>query len=215
MTDTTAVNMHSKCDETITALGLERQQLIEHTHQLVAERDHLLRELQDIRQLHANQACSISAYIAEVEQLTNDLANQSTTISACQTEADGLRQELNRVRLAHITDVQTIGEWLIKLAEDRGFCEEYDRLIDEVNGKLSVELPVRSYSGTVGIELSITIHADIDECRRSDLAAFIEDHIQGTREDFDHAFQFDTYSDNANSISYSLRSMRVVRAEEI
>lgn len=72
-------------------------------------------------------------------------------------------------------DIKLIGERLIKEANDRGFCSEFDDVIDDLNSKLRVELPTRRkeyvVTQVVKVTRSITVYANNEEEALDDLSS--------------------------------------------
>jgi hypothetical protein len=60
-----------------------------------------------------------------------------------------LRERLDQARDAHRRDIETIGDALIEQAEDRGWCEIFDSVVEELNGNLSIPLRVRARDVTI------------------------------------------------------------------
>jgi hypothetical protein len=60
------------------------------------------------------------------------------------SEIERLRVRLREVEERHRTDIATIGETLMREAERRNWCSEYDEIVDGINSRITVELPVRN-----------------------------------------------------------------------
>jgi hypothetical protein len=58
---------------------------------------------------------------------------------------------------AHRRDIETIGQALIREANDRGWCGDYDRIIESINSSLAVPLPARSQKYRVYYEASMEV----------------------------------------------------------
>lgn len=81
-----------------------------------------------------------------------------------------LRETATRRRMDHAADIAKIGEALITEANDRDWCEAYDRVIDELNADLVMPLPTRERDYEVQIrvtyETTVTVTArSKDEAR--------------------------------------------------
>lgn len=85
------------------------------------------------------------------------------------------RDVSNTTRQQWDEDIKLIGERLIKEANDRGFCSEFDDVIDDLNSKLRVELPTRRkeyvVTQVVKITRSITVYAKDEEEALDDLSS--------------------------------------------
>lgn len=76
-------------------------------------------------------------------------------------ERDNLRKLLSESKANHQKDIETIGNALIEEAEQRDFCSDYDNFIDELNEKLTIDLPVRKKTFQVTIEITRTISTSV------------------------------------------------------
>lgn len=80
----------------------------------------------------------------------------------------------------HKRDIATIGERLMEEANDRGWCDIYDTVINELNDKLTIELPVREQEYEVSVsytvELKTTVMArNADEAKEDATSLFERD----------------------------------------
>ena len=81
-------------------------------------------------------------------------------------QADQSRREAAIARQHHEEDNQRIGEGLIRQADRRSWCSEYDEFIAELNDDLHISLPPREteveieVSGYVRVPFSITVTVD-------------------------------------------------------
>lgn len=89
-------------------------------------------------------------------------------------EITQLRADLARAREEHRQDIARISEALTEEANDRGWCEEYDELVEALNDRLHVELETRykDYEVTIEFRQTITVRAAsednaMDEARDS------------------------------------------------
>ena len=96
-----------------------------------------------------------------------------------ETERANLADTLRRTREMHRADIDAIGERLMKEAERRDWCAEYDTIIDELNVGLNVELPTRerSYTVTATVRVEITLDARDEDHARS-IAGSIADDLE-------------------------------------
>jgi hypothetical protein len=93
-------------------------------------------------------------------------------------------------RRNHRNDIKMIGDALIKEADERDWCDIYDKFVSNLNGKLCIDLEEREHeyvvSATYLLKVSTTIKArDIDDA--NDKAAELElgDFEVSIRGDFD------------------------------
>lgn len=94
--------------------------------------------------------------LARVQELETNVLAQASTIEARDREIEGLRQEadalrrsrdeaLNTNRMTHEAfehDINVIGYRLIQESNDRGWCEQFDAIIEEVNNQLCGQYPL-------------------------------------------------------------------------
>lgn len=93
---------------------------------------------------------------AEVTKLDTELRQEL----ARETErADRAERDLSALRDRHRGDIALIGSVLMEEANDREWCDEYDRVIERLNDRLSVQLPVREKNHQV--EISVTYRYDV------------------------------------------------------
>lgn len=74
-----------------------------------------------------------------------ELTPEQARIKALETEVHDLKVEIQRVRSEAVATIATIGEVLIDESNNRGWCDEFDRLTEETNERLPawLQLPVR------------------------------------------------------------------------
>lgn len=139
-----------------------------------------------------------------VGTLIYDLNNANLRANREKASADEFRQQTWKC-------LEIIGERLIQEAENRGWCEEFDRIIDEVNDELpgAFALPMRQHeyevtwtqTVTVNVDMSATFTArseeEAEEMARNwddgiDSSAIIESIRNGNyEEDYDGASDFE------------------------
>lgn len=123
--------------------------------------------------------CAVGARTDDPQ--VQDLRGEVERLRSTLTE---LRGELDAARQAHHDDIAAIGRALLREAEDRDWCDDYDQVIDDLNGQLSVALPERVRAWDVTFDLRVTVHipnarnADDARERAAELAADIEDAVQ-------------------------------------
>ena len=101
----------------------------------------------------------VPAEPATAESVTAEPAtDESERIREQEAEIERLRQALAREKTRHQEDVGRIGEALIREAEYREWCSEYDEVVGEINSTLHVPLPTRSTSAV--IQFTVTVQVD-------------------------------------------------------
>ena len=91
-----------------------------------------------------------------------------------------LRRELADAHEVHRQDVTRIGEALLREAEQRHWCQDYDDVVEELNQRLTVALPGRARAWDVSFDVRVTIRVerarDEDQAREraGDIAEDIE-----------------------------------------
>jgi uncharacterized protein YdiU (UPF0061 family) len=78
---------------------------------------------------------------------------------------------LRNARERHATDILTIGQKLIEEANDRDWCEEYDTIVEELNGDLHITLPVREREFTVEVSVVLTITVSAQDADSAESSA--------------------------------------------
>lgn len=99
-------------------------------------------------------------------------------------DAVALRQMVEDAEQKHRDDVERIGRWLIEEAQRREWCPDYDRLVEDVNERLNVTLPIRLRHGTVlwTEVLTVRVHRlieDVDIPGDEDVARVVRSRVQG------------------------------------
>jgi hypothetical protein len=91
-------------------------------------------------------------------------AEQDTIIAGLSTAARNIQRDLDVANQRHEqavgqhrADVAVIGERLLEEAQERGWCSDYDTIVDQLNKQLSVELPVRELDHEVEADIRVTI----------------------------------------------------------
>jgi hypothetical protein len=75
--------------------------------------------------------------------LARELTAMTEARDAATRNADSLRESLNARIRAHEADIALIGSALLEEAEERGWCDVFDGVVDTLNARLNVELPTR------------------------------------------------------------------------
>lgn len=92
-------------------------------------------------------------------------------------ERDHLSDRLRQATERHRADIALIGERLTTEAQDRGWCDTYDSIIDELNASLTVELPARekTYTVTATVRVEMTVEASDPDGARSAASTIVDD----------------------------------------
>jgi hypothetical protein len=91
----------------------------------------------------------IAGLLDQINKLNTDLAQErANTTTATQK---------------HLEDISLIGEKLMGLAEDHGWCSEYDEAVNEINAHLNISLPVRSKKHYLTVTLDIEFECEPDQ----------------------------------------------------
>ena len=118
------------------------------------------------------------------DEIIADLTNQLHEVC---TQYDIKKERCDSLATGADKAMAIIGGRLLEEAENRGWCDEFDRIIEEVNTELGnatgssrFQLPVREVERTVrlmrrrivteSIEITVTVPANADDCTVSDIA---------------------------------------------
>jgi hypothetical protein len=96
-----------------------------------------------------------------------------------------LRDDINRHnqvnrdrRQEHESDIQIIGDALLYEADQRSWCDDYDKFVAGLNNQLKVPLPMRESEWSVTLTYSVTV-------TRNFMATSREDAIEKMESEFD------------------------------
>jgi hypothetical protein len=95
------------------------------------------------REQIAHQAMAIADLNATVGDITRQLATATERHTVAVSQ--------------HRSDIAAIGRRLLDEADDRGWCDQYDTVVDELNKVLTVALPTRERDHEVEIEVRVTV----------------------------------------------------------
>jgi len=117
-----------------------------------------LAALDAARQSAAQAHADLDAVRRELGEITERLANS--------------RNELSSARANHERDIELIGQTLLDEANSRGWCSEFDTIVDDLNASLNVELRrhEREFDVTVTVTYGFSVTA-VDADAASDIAA--------------------------------------------
>lgn len=92
---------------------------------------------------------------------------------------ESLREEVSRVRTAHVRDINTLNNALLEEAENRDWCSEFDEFVEGVNGHLNIELDGRERDFDVTVEVTYRVVRTVSartESEAEDLAT--DDYVE-------------------------------------
>lgn len=121
-----------------------------------AVRDRLQDELQEAQR----DVARLNTEVGEVHDLL------TAQIERLQAEVARQTQRADDAETAHQHDIEVIGRTLIDEADNRDWCDEYDRVINNLNGSLRKELPLRSKSWTVTVKVSYVTDFTVEATSR-------------------------------------------------
>lgn len=90
----------------------------------------------------------------DVESLRAEVQALKQMVGELQAQVDQRTQEANEAHRQHVSDMATVSRHLIDEAQSRGWCSDYDRIIDTINQDLNVELDQRHVEYEVTFRLS-------------------------------------------------------------
>lgn len=86
-----------------------------------------------------------------------------------------LQSDYEEAKRLHRRDIALIGDALIAEAEARGWCDDYDRFVDRLNGQLRYELPTRTREYKVTATYTITVSTIVEATSEEDAKSAAED----------------------------------------
>lgn len=97
----------------------------------------------------------IQALTAERDQARATAATLEDRLAVAESTCERVRAELAQLRSDVAHDVEHLSDRLISEAERRGWCEQYDEIIDDVNGGMRC-IVLRSRERDFEIDVAIT-----------------------------------------------------------
>lgn len=76
----------------------------------------------------------------------------------------------------HEEDIRKIGEALIAEAEARGWCDDFDKWVADINQRLQVELPTRVREFTVTADYTVRIRTTVLAANEDDAIELFREH---------------------------------------
>lgn len=121
------------------------------------------------------------------DEIIADLTNQLNQLHEVCTQYDIKKERCDSLATGVDKAMMIIGDRLIQEAENRGWCDEFDRIIEEVNKELGdatgnsrFQLPTREVEKTVrlmrrrivteSVEITITVPASADDYEIAEIA---------------------------------------------
>ncbi len=101
-----------------------------------------------------------------VLEMAEEMRRLHTEVETLTTKVNDLTAEIAVVRQRHAADIERIGERLMQEADERDWCDEYDRVVDSLNRNLTIGLPSREdrekdtyveVSGYIRVPFCITV----------------------------------------------------------
>jgi len=89
-------------------------------------------------------------------------AQLNERIAALEEQRRQYDNALQMERQRHEQDIERIGERLIQEAEQRDWCSEFDRVVNELNGSLHISLPTRSQDYDVTLTYTVTVNWSVN-----------------------------------------------------
>jgi len=137
-------------------------------------------DIQELRNLYHAEMLKVHGNEELIAKLRNDIH---------------LRDDANRERRRdHESDIQIIGDALIYEADQRSWCDEYDKFVAGINNQLKVQLPERESEWSVTLTYSVTVRRDFMATDRSDAIEKMESEFDLT----DHMHMDNDYSFDVN-----------------
>jgi hypothetical protein len=103
---------------------------------------------------------------AQLDQARQEAIRHGEEAAGLRRTVAGLRSDLAAAERAHHNDVAAIGARLLEEAEDRGWCQDFDEMVDSLNAVLQVELPLRVRAWAASFDLRVSVR--IESARNED-----------------------------------------------
>jgi hypothetical protein len=107
------------------------------------------------RQMERLNSYTNNSYGTVIEEQQTQLVDQQRQLTDMAAQVNKAIAERDANRRKHEADITHIGEVMMQEADDRGWCNEYDTIVDRINRNLTVELPVRNKDYTVDIHYTV------------------------------------------------------------
>lgn len=96
------------------------------------------------------------------------VAKHVAVVDNLRTQLDTCQSSLRQAEQRHEQDIERIGSRLNEEAESRGWCTEFDDIVRELNGRLHVELPLRTKTYEVTYDVTVTVTVSVDATDEDD-----------------------------------------------
>ena len=163
-------------DETIKALQRQVQALSDQQQAQTAARNVDAEKLNDLMEKNDNQGKIIADLQTEVENATGVINEKNALLAASER---GETVEAQAKRITHLQDQMeefnkvwdVLCEAVIEVANDNGYCDEFDGLVDEVNGELQrntngyrlLQRRTKEFWVTLSLDVNIEEASDEDD----------------------------------------------------
>jgi len=141
-----------------------------------------------------------------VRNLIIKLINLHRELDDARRNNIGLSNMLDASRTNHAEDIARIGERLIEESDKRNWCEEFDEIIDDINVRLHLALPIRCREFEVTVNYSVYASSVVSVTARNE-----DDAIASVRDNFDD--YVDVMDSVQDSISYGGLNLDSFEAE--
>lgn len=138
---------------------------------------------------------------AIITTLSNELSQEQARSASANTQVQSLRDTVSQAHRA----IEIIGENLINEANSRGWCDEYDRIVDEINASLPgpFALPDReqeyeievTVSGTISTTTYVMVSARSEEDAREMVSENADDYISDADDLLTSAARTESFDD--------------------
>lgn len=192
-------------DQTIKALQRQVQALSDQQQAQTAARNVDAEKLNDLMEKNDNQRRVITDLQTEVENATG-VINEKNSIIASSERTQTVDEQAKRIgylqdEMEEFNKVwSTLNEAALEVANDNGYCEEFDNLVDKVNDELQrltkgrFMLAKRTKEYNVTLVLEVSIEEAMDE----------DDAIQQAKDNLDNGsygtYELDNYGTSAQEV---------------
>ena len=140
-------------------------------------------------------------HMTDIQELRDLYHAEMLKVHTREELIDKLRADINRHnevnrdrRREHESDIQIIGDALLYEADQRSWCDDYDKFVAGVNQQLKVPLPQRESEWTVTLTYSVTVTRNFMATDRSAAIELMENEFDLT----DHMHMDNDYNFDVN-----------------
>jgi hypothetical protein len=105
---------------------------------------------------------AVTALRDQLAATQRELAESARLRGVYQQAVARLREEKDAAEERHREDIAAIGSRLIDEATERGWCSQYDEVVDDLNRSLTVTLPDRMRTWRVDVEFRVSAKSEED-----------------------------------------------------